>query len=57
MGGIELITKPSDIDTAPYINLGMVYYELEQYDISYKYFELAYNIGKNRAFNERQKIL
>ncbi|MBQ0215619.1 hypothetical protein OSB94_20370 [Proteus vulgaris] len=54
-GEIELITKPSDIDTAPYINLGMVNYELEQYDISYNYFEHAYNIGKKRAFNERPK--
>lgn len=52
---ISLKTKSSEIDTSPYINLGMVYYELEQYDISYKYFQFAYNLGKKRAFKERPK--
>lgn len=50
---IALQTRCSDIDTAPLIDLGMVCYELEQYDESYKYFDNAYNYGKARAFKER----
>ncbi|MGG7670810.1 hypothetical protein ACQ4OC_19575 [Yersinia sp. J1] len=52
---VALQTRGSDIDTAPLIDLGMVCYELEQYDESYKYFDDAYNYGKARAFKERPK--
>lgn len=52
---IALQTRRSDIDTAPLIDLGMVCYELKQYDESYKYFDDAYNYGKDRAFKERPK--
>ncbi|GAA3894371.1 hypothetical protein GCM10022405_19850 [Gibbsiella dentisursi] len=52
---VALQTRGSDIDTAPLIDLGMVCYELEQYDESYKYFDDAYSYGKARAFKERPK--
>lgn len=52
---ITLQTRGSDIDTAPLIDLGMVCYELEEYDESYKYFDDAYSYGKARAFKERPK--
>ena len=52
---IALQTSGSDIDAAPAINLGMVCYELGQYDESYKYFGEAYNLGQARAFKEKPK--
>ena len=52
---VALQIRASDIDTAPLIDLGMVCYELEQYDESYKYFDDAYSYGKARAFKERPK--
>lgn len=52
---VALQTRGSDIDTAPLINLGMVCYELAQYDESYKYFDDAYSYGKAHAFKERPK--
>lgn len=45
----------SDIDTGPYTDLGMVYYELGQYDKAYEYFDIAYQGGQARAFKERPK--
>ena len=45
----------SDIDTGPYTDLGMVYYELGQYDKAYEYFDIAYQGGQTRAFKERPK--
>ncbi|EMS1065128.1 hypothetical protein [Providencia stuartii] len=51
----QLKATSSDIDTAPLTDLGMVYYELGQYDESYKYFNDAYNLGKARPFQERPK--
>lgn len=54
-GEAQLKATSSDIDTAPSIDLGMVCYELEQYDESYKYFDEAYSYGKARAFKERPK--
>ena len=47
--------RESDIDTGPLINLGMVYFELEDYSQAYKYFDDAYSFGKARAFQERPK--
>lgn len=52
---VALQTRSSDIDTSPLIDLGMVCYELGQYDESYKYFDDAYIYGKARAFKERPK--
>ncbi len=37
------------------IDLGMVCYELEQFDEAYKYFNDAYSYGKERAFKGRPK--
>ncbi len=45
----------SDIDTAPLINIGMVCYELNQFEEAYKYFNDAYNYSKERAFQDRPK--
>ncbi|MCR6706824.1 hypothetical protein UXO30_00070 [Enterobacter bugandensis] len=55
-GEVTLRTRGSDIDTAPLIDLGMVCYELNQFDEAYKYFNDAYNYGKERAFKHRPKI-
>ncbi|AOR62952.1 hypothetical protein [Pectobacterium wasabiae] len=52
---IALQTRGSDIDTAPLIDLGMICYELKEYDMAYKYFHDAYGYGKKRAFQERPK--
>lgn len=52
---VALHVRASDIDTAPLIDLGMVCYELEQYDAAYQYFHDAYCYGKKRAFQERPK--
>ncbi len=52
---IALQTRGSEIDTAPIMDLGMVCFELEEYDESFKYFEDAYSYGKARAFKERPK--
>ena len=54
-GETTLRTRGSDIDTAPSIDLGMVCYELNQFDEAYKYFNDAYNYGKERAFQDRPK--
>ncbi|ECQ6562486.1 hypothetical protein FZU01_01265 [Salmonella enterica subsp. enterica] len=43
----------SPIDTGPVVDMGMVCFELEQYDEAYKYFHDAYTYGKKRAFRER----
>ncbi|WP_255249271.1 hypothetical protein, partial [Enterobacter hormaechei] len=54
-GETTLRTRGSDIDTAPLIDLGMVCYELNQFEEAYKYFNDAYNYGKERAFQDRPK--
>lgn len=54
-GETTLRTRESDIDTAPSIDLGMVCYELNQFDEAYKYFNDAYNYGKERTFQDRPK--
>ncbi|HBX2114123.1 tetratricopeptide repeat protein [Klebsiella aerogenes] len=54
-GEMTLQTRGSEIDTAPSIDLGMVCYELEQFDEAYKYFNDAYSYGKERAFKGRPK--
>lgn len=45
----------SEINTAPSIDLGMVYYELSNFDEAYRYFNDAYGYGKERAFKGRPK--
>lgn len=52
---VALQTRGSNIDTAPLIDLGMVCYELNEYNEAYKYFHEAYGYGKKRAFQERPK--
>ncbi len=52
---ISLETRDSDIDTAPLIDLGMVYFEIKDYEKSYEYFDKAYSYGKRRAFKDRPK--
>ncbi len=52
---IAFKTRGSDIDTGPIIDLGIVNYELNQFDDAYKYFSDAYDFGKARAFKERPK--
>ncbi|MCJ8203081.1 hypothetical protein [Pseudomonas sp. RGM2987] len=47
--------RESDIDTGPLINVGMVYFELQEHSQAYKYFDDAYRFGKDRAFKERPK--
>lgn len=54
-GEIALKTCSSAIDTSPMIDLGMVCYELGQYDEAIKYFDEAYSFGKKRAFQGRPK--
>ncbi|WP_242692983.1 hypothetical protein [Enterobacter cloacae] len=54
-GETTLRTRGSDIDIAPLIDLGMVCYELNQFEETYKYFNDAYNYGKERAFQDRPK--
>lgn len=54
-GETTLRTCGSDIDTAPLIDLGMVCYELNQFEEAYKYFNDAYNYGKERAFQDRPR--
>ena len=41
-----------DYATEEYMRVGEVYYELNEFDQSYKYFEIAYERGKKRAFKE-----
>lgn len=52
---IAFKTRGSDIDTGPILDLGMVSYELKQFDDAFKYFSDAYDFGKARAFKERPK--
>ncbi|WP_241213697.1 hypothetical protein [Enterobacter ludwigii] len=52
-GETTLRTCGSDVDTAPLIDLGMVCYELNQFEEAYKYFNDAYHYGKERAFQDR----
>jgi len=54
-GKTTLRTRGSVIDTAPLIDLGMVCYELNQFEEAYKYFNDAYNYSKERAFQDRPK--
>lgn len=53
MGERILSTRGSDIETAPLIDLGMVFYELNQFDEAYKYFKDSYNYVKERTFQDR----
>ncbi|MGC7560417.1 hypothetical protein [Pasteurella sp. PK-2025] len=42
-------------DSFEYIQMGRVCYELEEYDEAMKYFDIAYQRGKKRAFKEFDK--
>lgn len=48
-------TSGSGIVTASLIDHGMVFQEYNQFEEAYKYFNDAYNYGKERAFQDRPK--
>lgn len=52
---ISMAGQTSKIDTGGFMDLGMVCYELEQYDEAYNAFDSSFKIGNRRAFQERQK--
>ena len=52
---IALTTRSSAIDTSSLIDMGMVCYELEKYEEALSFFDKAYDYGKSRAFEGRQK--
>lgn len=52
---LSMLTRGSDIDTAPLVDLGMVCFELKEFEDSYKYFDEAYKYGKKRAFQDRPR--
>lgn len=52
-GERTLRTRGSDIEIAPLIDLGMVCYELNEFDEAYKYFNDSYNYIKERMFRDR----
>lgn len=52
---MQLETPFSDIDVAPYFDIGMVCYELKQYSESFYYFDKVFSMGKERPFKERPK--
>ena len=52
---LELKCRSSDIDVAPYMDLGMASYELNSLEESFGYFEVVYNYGKERPFREYPK--
>ncbi|XTZ38654.1 tetratricopeptide repeat protein [Salmonella enterica] len=54
-GEMALKTRVSGIDTSPLIDLGMVCYELNQFDEAIHYFDQAYKYGGVRAFQGRPK--
>jgi len=52
---LQLKAENSEINTAPFIDLGMVCFELGDHEESYRYLDRAYQYGKARAFKERPK--
>ncbi|MGC5700721.1 hypothetical protein J4P02_11045 [Pseudomonas sp. NFXW11] len=52
---LQLEAEGSDVDTAPLIDLGMVYFELGDNEASYRCLDKAYQYGKERAFKQRPK--
>lgn len=52
---ISMAGQTSKIDTGGFMDLGMVCYELEQYDEAFTSFDRSFKIGNKRAFQERQK--
>lgn len=52
---MALETRDSEVDTAPWVDLGMVCVELQDYDAACAYFDKAYQYGKKRAFQGRPK--
>ena len=49
---LELENRSSDIDVAPYMDLGMVLFELNELDEAYSNFKKIYQYGKERPFKE-----
>lgn len=52
---ISMAAQTSKIDTGGFMDLGMVCYELEQYDEAYLAFDSSFKIGNKRAFQDRPK--
>lgn len=52
---ISMAGQTSKIDTGGFMDLGMVCYELEQYDEAYTAFDSCFKLGNRRAFKERPK--
>lgn len=52
---ISMAGQTSKIDTGGFMDLGMVCYELKQYDEAYAAFDSSFKIGNKRAFKERPK--
>jgi len=50
-----LLGLKSDRDTAPAVIMGMVCYELQQYEEAYAHFHAAYGYAKTQAFLGRDK--
>lgn len=50
-----LKTRSADIKTYELVNLGMVYYELNQLEEAYSFFSQAYDEGNKRAFRGENK--
>lgn len=52
---ISMSGQTSKIDTGGFMDLGMVCFELEQFDEAYNAFDSSFKIGNKRAFKERPK--
>lgn len=52
---LEVQTRPSDDDYGPFMDLGIVHYELQEFTESHRYFIQAYQLGGARAFKEYPK--
>lgn len=52
---ISMAGQTSKIDTGGFMDLGMVCYELEEYDEAFTAFDSSFKIGNRRAFKERPK--
>ena len=49
---LELENRSSDIDVAPYMDLGMVLFELNELDEAYSNFKKIYQYGNEQPFKE-----
>lgn len=52
---LELKYRSSEIDVTPFINIGMVSFEMNEFDEAYRNFEMVYRYGEKRPFQEYNK--